>query len=320
MKKLLFIFLFAALFTSCKKDEVTPNNPYDDIDYGNETPIDTLDPNGIVSIHRDILLPKCSTPGCHDGTFEPDFRTVMSSYSTLVYHPIIKNNPTNDYEYRVVPFDTTNSVLQKRLNWTTFANTNDRMPQDNIGTGLPQDDLDRISAWILGGAKDFQGNVAVMPNKEPRMQWFYCLEGGADLLSTPQPYNVLSGADNREDNQGHLSMILDTNMRVLITADITDDSTAMKDLENVRLDFSYLEDDFSSPIHSENGQYFTWSSDEYWYFLFNVPETFLQDTTIYMRINANDGDHADDTYFPQEDSYDWYKTYWSINVQEGSHQ
>jgi len=109
-------------------------------------------------------------------------------------------------------------------------------------------------------------------------------------------------------------------MRVLITANITDDSTAMKNLENVRLDFSYFEDDFSNPIHSENGQYFTWSSDEYWYFLFNVPETFLQDTTIYMRINANDGDHEEDTYFPREDSYDWYKSYWSINVQEGSHQ
>lgn len=313
--------MVAVLITSCSKDGDLPDNPFDGVDYGNnEDGTDTLDPNGIVAIHRDVILPKCSTPGCHDGTFEPDFRTVMSTYSTLVYHPIIKNNADNDYQFRVIPFDTTNSVLQKRLNWKTFANTNDRMPQDNIGTGLPQEDLDRISAWILGGAKDFQGNVPVYPNTEPRFPYYYMIEGAADIFSISQPFNVLSGADNRVDNQGHLSAIVDTNMRVMITTEIQDDSTAMANMQNVRLAFSYDKDDFSNPIHSENGQYFTYGTDEYWYFLFNIPQNFIQDTTIYMRMYANDGDHTEDTHHPRADSFDYYKTYWSINVQEGSHE
>ncbi|MBK7268515.1 MAG: hypothetical protein IPI07_03030, partial [Flavobacteriales bacterium] len=30
--------------------------------------------------------------GCHDGTFEPEFRTIASAYNSLVYHPVIAND------------------------------------------------------------------------------------------------------------------------------------------------------------------------------------------------------------------------------------
>jgi hypothetical protein len=318
MKQLLNILLVSALMFSCSKEEDTPDNPYDDVDYGiDNSQVDTLDPYGITSIHRDILLPKCSTPGCHDGTFEPDFRTVMSSYSTLVYHSIIKNNATNDYAYRVVPYDTNASVLQKRLNLKTFANVNDRMPQDNIGTGLPQEDLDRISKWIEDGAKDFQGNVAIMPNTEPRFPFFWMIEG-TGFPALTQPFDVLSDAANREGGQGHLEMILDTGLTCLTIPGIEDDSTALVDMQNVRLEFSYVKDDFSNPFKTLNSTYLP-GNDEAWYNLYTIDNTYLTDTIIYMRYVMNDGDHINDTHFPRDDSHDWYKSLWSFKIIEGSH-
>ena len=55
--------------------------------------------------HKNILEPKCANPACHDGTFEPDFRTIEGSYNTLVYHPVTKNDEDLTYEHRVVPGD-----------------------------------------------------------------------------------------------------------------------------------------------------------------------------------------------------------------------
>lgn len=318
IKNLLKITLSVVLIMGCSKDDPLPDNPYDKVDYGNDNITqDTLDTNGITAIHRDILQPKCSTPGCHDGSFEPDFRTVMSSYATLVYHPIIKNSPDSLYKYRVVPYDTNSSVLQKRLNLKTFANTNDRMPQDNIGLGLPQSDLDRISTWIENGAKDFQGNVASVPNTEPNLQYFWMIDGeGFPLISAP--YTVYSDANNRINQQGHLSVILDTSLTCFIVPGITDDSTSLGDMTKVDLEFSYTKDDFSTPFKTLNASFLP-GNDESWYNLFTIDNTFLTDTTIYLRYVMNDGDHVNDTYFPLKDSPEWYKTFWSIHITKGSH-
>ena len=155
MKKLIFILgilssILVFTITSCKKDEVVPENPFDKIDYGDDTPNpDTLNSITLAGLHRNLFVTKCAVPGCHDGNFEPDFRTVQSSYSTLVYAPIIKNNDANEFTYRVIPYDTANSVLYERITNCCFVNADDRMPQDNIGTGLPQADIDKVKKIFL---------------------------------------------------------------------------------------------------------------------------------------------------------------------------
>lgn len=322
MKKIIPILIAIVVFSSCKKEEDAPDNPYDSVVYqeGGDL-VDTLDPNGIVAIHRDILLPKCSTPGCHDGTFEPDFRTVMSSYSTLVYHKIVKNNPDNQYTFRVIPFDTTNSVFQKRLTWQTFANTDDRMPQDNIGVGLPQEDLDRISSWILNGAQDPDGYVAQMPNLQPTANWIWVIEGQENWLDIWSfPINTLTGEDNREDGSYLNPMIVDTSMWIFAVPNITDDSTAISDLDDVRLEMSY-DIDFGSIAHSVDAFYLPPSGEngDNWNFNFQLPNTLLEDTQIYLRIGMNDGDHDDDSYFPATFSNVWDKNAASIIIKRGSH-
>lgn len=316
----LFILGLLVLLVGCSKDETAPENPFDAITFDVQSIPDSLDPNGIVSIHRDILLPTCGAPGCHDGSFEPDFRTVMSSYSTLVYHPIIKNSPDSLYTYRVVPFDTNSSVFQKRLTYRTFANINDRMPQDNIGTGLPKEDLERISDWILGGAQDPNGNIPTFPNTQPNFNFFWSVEGDPVFLNIfSSPLNVLSSPENRVSNLGHYPMIFDNNMWVAIGVDnIIEDSTDIDDLSNVKLLMSYKKDDFSAPVRVEEGS-FIMLENPTWYFNFEVGNQLLTDTTIFLRITANDGDHADDAFFPKPTSFDYYKTLWSFTIQPGSH-
>lgn len=313
-------FLLSLLFAGCSKEEAMPSNPFDALIFDVQSIPDSLDSNGIVAIHRDILLPSCGAPGCHDGSFEPDFRTVMSSYSTLVYHPIIKNSPDSLYQYRVVPFDTNASVFQKRLTYQSFANINDRMPQDNIGTGLPSDDLARISAWILGGAKDPNGNIPTFPNTQPNFSFYWSVEGDPVFFNVfSRAFNVLSGADNRVDNIGYYPMIVDNDMWVTLAVDnIEDDSTSIADLTNVKLLMSYDKNNFSSPIRIEEGRFVVLEKPT-WYFNFDVGNQLLTDTTIYLRITANDVDHIEDAFFPKPTSYDYYKTLWSFTIQPGSH-
>lgn len=318
MRHILHILLFFSLIMSCSKDDVAPENPYKNVDYGNDNITqDSLDTNGITLIHKDILQPKCSTPGCHDGSFEPDFRTVMSSYATLVYHPILKNSIDSLYKYRVVPYDTNSSVLQKRLNLQNFANTNDRMPQDNIGTGLPQKDLDRISKWIENGAKDFQGNVASMPNTDPFLQSFWMIDG-LGYPNIPKPYLVLSNKANRINQKWSSPAILDTGLTCYIIPSISDDSTALADMGKVELELSYIKDDFSNPFKSIPASY-TPGANESWNNLFTIDNTYLTDTIIYMRYVLNDGDQNIDSYFPNKDSPEWHKTNWSLYIIKGSH-
>ena len=93
MKRFLFLTgILTLILMNCTEDDL-PLNPYDDVDYSYTIlVIDTLSSTSFVRLHKEILSPSCNVLGCHDGSFEPDFRTVQSSYNTLVYHTILKNN------------------------------------------------------------------------------------------------------------------------------------------------------------------------------------------------------------------------------------
>ena len=158
---------------NCTEDDL-PFNPYNGVNYGDTTlVIDTVSATSFVRLHRDVLGPSCNVMGCHDGSFEPDFRTVQSSYNSLVYHPIIKNNFAGEFTYRVVPGDTALSVLHERLTNCCFVNQNDRMPQDNIGNSLSQEDLEKVANWILAGAKDITGAIPNEPNSLPNIKYYF---------------------------------------------------------------------------------------------------------------------------------------------------
>lgn len=115
-------FLWSVLLTSlfaasCTK--ATYHNPYDDLVV--EAPADTttsaLEPGTLAWLHAKIFRPTCANSGCHDGTFEPDFRTIHSTWNTTVWHPVIKNDPQNSFMYRIVPGDVAASQLVARLTY-----------------------------------------------------------------------------------------------------------------------------------------------------------------------------------------------------------
>lgn len=108
-----------------------------------------------VDLHQNVILGNCALPACHDGSFEPNFTTIQSSYYTLVFHPVKKNSPLGIFEYRVVPGDTARSVLYQRITDCCFVDDGDKMPL--LGLELSQGQIDSIGLWISEGAPDWNG-------------------------------------------------------------------------------------------------------------------------------------------------------------------
>jgi len=301
----------------CDKETDLPPNPYDSIVYPTPpAPVDTLDPASIVSIHRDILQPRCAVPGCHDGNFEPDFRTVQSSTSTLVYARIVKNNADSTFTFRAVPYDKDNSVLYERLTNCCFANTNDRMPQDNIGVPLESAYITRIENWIMNGAQDMFGQVADYPNQALQVQ-FYVAVDTMSVDGIVAAFNAnfpLVAASNRIDGVYYNPFILQHGRNVGIIIDVKDDSTNIANLQGSMMKFSYDPDNFSpsAPGYRQmNAQFLSVPGLQMWYVQFNT-DLFNSDNVVYMRYYVSDGEAT--TEMPRDELVIQYKTFWSFYV------
>ena len=111
------LFIITEIFQACKKDDNAPENPYDNIDrtITINQPTDP-DPNTIAGLHKNIFFPKCANPGCHDGTFEPDYRTIESTFYTLVYQPVnlVTLDSAKIFTLRVIPHNTSDSYHSRR--------------------------------------------------------------------------------------------------------------------------------------------------------------------------------------------------------------
>jgi len=165
---LFIVVLLGSLVTvpsGCVKEPPLPFNPYDTLTYPtNQIPQVNIDSSSFLGLHHHIFSKSCNVPGCHDGSFEPDFRTVQSSYNTLVRHGIVKNYPTNPLDYRIFPGDKNKSMLWKRISIHNPPNF-EQMPSS--GTPLPQHVQDKIGAWIDSGAKDIFGNNPTQSSLQP---------------------------------------------------------------------------------------------------------------------------------------------------------
>jgi hypothetical protein len=174
MKKSFYIFIIIALvFQACKKDGEI--NPYDNpnLNFPEDTTTNYFpDPTTFQALHNNIFGPTCANSGCHDGSFEPDFRTIESSYNTLVYQPVIKNDSVNPYEFRVKPNDAEKSVLYRRLIEPFPNDTDDVMPiyADTAWYNHKDEYIKNIKDWIDDGAKDMFGNFPLQPNNIPEMR------------------------------------------------------------------------------------------------------------------------------------------------------
>ena len=287
---------------NCTEDDF-PINPYDGIDYGNSTlVIDTVSSTSFVKLHRDVLGPSCNVMGCHEGSFEPDFRTVESAYNTLVYHTIIKNNLAEDFTYRVVPGDTGLSVLHERLTNCCFVNTNDRMPQDNIGNALPEADLDAVTAWILDGAKDITGAIPNAPNNLPNIKYFYVTNADYDSVYS----------ENRIGGLFYNPFLMPNNEQVNFIFRVKDDHTIAQNLKINQLSISENIDDFSNSIIAV-AYIASNSSPKVFILQFNTSDLEVN-KTYFMRYTVSDEEDQITTYPNNQTSF-VYKNIWSFTVQ-----
>ncbi len=172
-KVLTSIILITCLTQGCKREiPDIGKNPFDNTSKDTLSTLDTvkLDPNSIFSIHKDILLKTCANSGCHDGNFEPDFRTVESSYYSLVNTPVIKTRIDGGFEMRVKPRDADNSMLIYRLSNDLNGNSG-IMPlglEADSDYPINKDEyIQRIKSWISNGALDMYGNETIKANYPP---------------------------------------------------------------------------------------------------------------------------------------------------------
>jgi hypothetical protein len=297
------LLMLALFIHSCKKDQQTPpHNPYSDIKrtdtVSNDIPVDSLT---VTYVHKKVFSTRCALNGCHDGHFEPDFRTPQSSFTTLVYADIVKNNTAKQYKYRVIPFDTANSVLFARVTNCCFVNTNDRMPQDNIGVPLPDSSINIIRKWIMHGARDMYGNVASKPNLAPVIQGYFALS--TDYQTT---YST-----NRLDSIGYNPFIVPSAVSSFYIAFVvSDDSTPVNQLQVNQLKISTKPDDYSSAVVVP-ATYLAAGSNQVWVATVNASALPANDT-LYMRYYVNDGAHPQNTEFPKTESLFPYKLYYSF--------
>lgn len=185
-------------------------NPYDDISLEPPLVNDTNyfnNPTSFAAIQNNVFSPYCSNSGCHDGTFSPDFRTIESSYSTLIYQPVIKNNISQDFQYRVHPGESDKSVLYARLlsdanGISLFDDNSQVMPltadvvydpsQSHEWHAVKDEYISNIKDWIDSGAKDIFGDIQLEPNNIPEMRGCIAFESGQSvLLNREQPRGTI---------------------------------------------------------------------------------------------------------------------------------
>ncbi len=178
MKKINYTFLFLAFLIfalpACKEED--PPNPFDQVEIpgGPDTLNLELEDTSIEGLHAKVFRKTCANSGCHDGAFEPDFRTIESTFNTLLFQPIIKNDLQGTYEYRVLPNEVEASQLIARMTFDIDGNSG-VMPlviePDSDWEQTKTQHIENIKTWIRQGAKDIAGNPAVLnDNGRPGMR------------------------------------------------------------------------------------------------------------------------------------------------------
>lgn len=313
MRRLLIFFL-VIVCTSCVKEQIIrdheplPFNPFDTLTYDDNQVAPVLpDSNSFLGIHQYILSVKCSQPACHDGTFEPDFRTVTSAYNTLVYANVFKNSADSLYTFRVIPYDTAYSWLHERI--TTNDAILGRMP---LYDSLPIKQIQQISNWILHGAKDIFGNLPQQSNPQPS---FF----GLVAYVTTTNYRV----DTIRGNSPVNPFLVPANAEVDIWFGVFDDITLPPLLGVRKIKFSKTLTEFSSAPALDLITEFTpfyapaFNNIPAPYFLHYKVNTanYNPGDLVFMRVYVQDGQNASTTEIPSTYSPSYLQTYFSFIVQ-----
>lgn len=282
---------------ACKNDS---DNPYDDPSLQPPTPPnpdDNLEPGSFQYIHAKVFKPTCANSGCHDGTFEPDFRTINSSYNSLVYQPVIKNDLNDTYTYRVQPYNADLSVLKNRLT-VDIDGLSGIMPLvvDPTNTDWvthKADYIQDIINWINNGAKDMFGNPAQPGNFLPQVTGVVAFKGGTAQQLSSDPNNVIEVPAGTASVDILFALMDDSSSDANIGYNKFKFSTQLATISTqAEQPLSVIEPQAGIGFYGDNVQFTRKATIN--------TSTYLAGTVIFVRIYVNDEDHTNPAEIPSD--------------------
>ncbi len=324
----LSFLLFYACSESFKETQIespaAPENPFSGIDYSpdvNETP--ELDSTSFLALHHYIFSQSCNQPGCHDGSFEPDFRTVESAYNSLVLHTVKKNYEVDPMPFRVTPGSPENSMMWHRITEHNPPNF-ELMPSS--GEILPDDYISNIRTWIENGARDIYDNPPTPISAQPNCWGLLAFhpelnDYRLDTIRGGVNYNPFAALVNQEisiwftytdSNELNNEISNGANLtynKVKLSLDRFDFSNA------VTFDLNIAADPLSGQV-----AFSSFSEDVFdYYHNFSFKPTdygFNTGDQIFIRTYVQDEDHESPFENPEDESIFFLKSYFSIFLVE----
>ena len=176
---LILLIISLIILHGCEPSE-EPVNPFDGQVVNQDTVgivITNPEPASIAGIYQNVFKPTCANSGCHDGTFEPDFRTLNSAYNTLVNQVPIKND--GNYNFRVEPYNAQKSTIMARLRGLLTPSMPIQIEPDSDWPQKKDQYINNIQTWINNGAPDMMGNVRTISYPAPELLGAGAALGGA---------------------------------------------------------------------------------------------------------------------------------------------
>lgn len=302
----LVVFVLAA----CQKE--TPN-PYDALERGSPNPtVDAIPQDNFAWIHQRILRPNCALSGCHDGSFEPEFRSIGSAYNSLVFHPVVANDPEESFTYRVLPGDVQASFLHERLN-VFVPNTSGIMPlglSENSSWPANRDAYKAvIDDWIATGAKDMFGRSPGQGNLQPQVTGILAFTGGSS--SNPFP---------RGEGEG-VQPIEVAGATIDLWFAFADDTTPISALTHNKVKVAVAGSAFEAvpALDLQTGSAITGpdlsnSTTTFTHRIQLQLATHAPGTTLFVRVYVQDADHDTPTEIPDDGTTAPMSNYFTLRV------
>lgn len=302
------------LVSSCKKDKGS-DNPFDDWENTSRGPVmpdAPIDPNTIQGLHKNIFKPTCANSGCHDGNFEPDFRSIESTYNSLFSRNATNTDPQNtQFVKRVVPGDAAKSMILHRIN-TFIPGTQGKMPLVlDPGSDWPAKKvtyIQNITNWINNGAKDQFGNSALNIDFPPQPGGLIAF---ADGSATPLPHNGYNPID-----------IPPGTSSIKIMVAYSDDKTPVNQFGNTTFNFSLNPNNYSTMENvmtkesvANNTKGMLGTNTDYWHSITLNVSTLgaVTNDVIWIRTQTTDNVNSP-VYIPSLQSSFNTKKYFAIRI------
>lgn len=297
---------------SCKKDK--DSNPYDSWNSGSRGPSiqdKDIDPNTIQGLHKNIFKPTCSNSGCHDGNFEPDFRSVESSYNSLVNRFCINTDPNKpQLVKRVIPGDAAQSMLIHRLE--TFIPGSQGVMPLSVDPGSDWDlkkseYIENIKNWINDGAKDQFGQSPDQIDFKPQLAGLIAF---ADGSPSPLPH----------DGYNPVSLPIGT-QSVKIMFAFLDDKTPINQFDTAEMGYSLNPYQYDSAFLKLNPEAQSFSAPgigganvQYWHSItVDVSDLGLAGDVVWLRTKLRDNVN-ESVFIPTDATPFNFKKYFAIRI------